>query len=143
MREAALAFSNIDPSAKMLSYSGIFQRVPANSPASTLKSLPQATGHFRQVVSRSQYRSLKRSPLTSSSLGLSEYLHVEILGPQRTHRIDWIDQHSGAKGAEGLGTGEHTAVGGLIEAAQGRLVGKGHLTVAMDDDGLHTFRAQH
>ena len=62
-----MAFSNIDPSAKMLSYSGIFQRVPANSPSSTLKSFPQATGHFRQVVSRSQYRSLKRSPLMASA----------------------------------------------------------------------------
>src|SRR5262249_16801820 len=29
-----------------------------NSPSSTLKSLPQATGHFRQVVARSQNRSL-------------------------------------------------------------------------------------
>ena len=53
MSASGSAMPSIGPSAKIVSYSGIFARVPANSPAPIAYCLPQATGHLRQVVSRS------------------------------------------------------------------------------------------
>ena len=50
---SGLAMPSIGPSAKIVSYSGIFARVPANSPSPIAYCLPHATGHLRHVVSRS------------------------------------------------------------------------------------------
>ncbi|PYN02310.1 MAG: hypothetical protein DME07_10585 [Candidatus Rokuibacteriota bacterium] len=44
---------SIGPKAKIVSYSGILARVPANSPSAIAYCLPHATGHLRHVVSRS------------------------------------------------------------------------------------------
>ena len=51
--EPAWAFPSMEPKAKMVSYSGIFALSPASSPSRISYCLPQATGHLRQVVSRS------------------------------------------------------------------------------------------
>ena len=53
MSDSGCAMPSIGPSAKIVSYSGIFAFVPANSPSRIAYCLPQATGHFRHVVSRS------------------------------------------------------------------------------------------
>ena len=53
MSASGFAMPSIGPSAKMVSYSGIFAFVPANSPSPIAYCLPHATGHLRHVVSRS------------------------------------------------------------------------------------------
>ncbi len=55
MRLGALALPSIEPKAKRVSYSGIFPRTPpyTGTSAGTANCFPQATGHLRQVVSRS------------------------------------------------------------------------------------------
>ena len=51
--EPACALPSMDPKAKIVSYSGILALRPASSPSRISYCLPQATGHLRQVVSRS------------------------------------------------------------------------------------------
>ena len=53
MSASGFPIPSIGPSAKMVSYSGIFAFVPANSPSPIAYCLPHATGHLRHVVSRS------------------------------------------------------------------------------------------
>jgi len=55
MMLGAFELPSIDPKANRVSYSGIFPRTPpyTGTSAGTANCLPHATGHLRQVVSRS------------------------------------------------------------------------------------------